>query len=116
MRSADITRSDLSRPSCPRRPCADRWRPASLVFGRGLNLAAVERQNRRAAAFRGIKRQEGPVYRHLPAADAEKPAEIDDGGAQSAIAIDDDIGDQAELFPLRSDDVLAEDVGGLAGV
>ena len=52
--------------------------------------------------------QHAPVDRDLARADAEKAAEVDDGGAQHAAAVDDDVDDAAEILALDALHRLAQ--------
>ena len=49
------------------------------------------------------------------AADAQEPAEVDDGGARAAGTVDDDIDEPADVLVGFASDLLAENAFGLLG-
>ena len=77
----------------------DDHRLAVLVFGRGFDLVAGQFERDPLAGFAGLRKmQRVPVDRDLAAADAEEAAEIDDGGAHLAGAVDQHIDDPAHIL------------------
>src|SRR5271166_1977393 len=81
---------------------ADRLdRLAVAILRRGLDL--IPRQSERDQAFVGIELERAPVDDNLPAPDAEKTSEVDDGGTPPAGRVDDDV------LAIAAADLLAED-------
>jgi hypothetical protein len=62
-----------------------------------------------------MKLQQAPIDRDLAAADAEKAAEIDDGGTRLPLAVDEDIHHATHVLPGGALHLLAEDGRRLAG-
>src|SRR5262249_6907815 len=84
---------------------------AALVFRRQPHLIAgeVDADRARLSGRREIER--APIDRDLADADAEKAAEVDDGGAHLSVAADDDVDDAPHVFAGVAANALAEDGG-----
>src|SRR5271165_2952018 len=87
---------------------ADRLdRLAVAILRRGLDL--IPRQSERDQAFVGIELERAPVDDNLPAPDAEKTSEVDDGGTRPAGRVDDDVDDPSHVLAIAAADLLAAD-------
>ena len=72
---------------------------AILIFGRGFDLVAGQFEGDRLFGLAGRRKmQRVPIHRDLAAADAEKAAEVDDGGADLAAAVDQHVDDAAHIL------------------
>src|SRR5580658_1205663 len=83
-----------------------------LVFGRRLDLGAIETEHDRRVAVGGVELKEPPVDGDLAAADAEEAAEIDHGGAHIGIAIDEHFDDQPHVLARGVAHLLAKNGDG----
>src|SRR5580704_8192082 len=91
------------------RGAQDDGRLALLVFRGGLNLVAREFEDDAIAlAGCGNEMQRLPVDGDLAIANAEKPAEVDDGGAHPAFAIDQYVDDPPHILVRQAAHVPAE--------
>src|SRR5262245_32950325 len=94
--------------------CADHHhRLAPLVFRRQSHLVAGEVQGDRPGLSCRGEIQRTPVDGDLARADAEKPAEVDDGRVNLAVAAHDDVHDPAHVLVGAAANALAEDGGDL---
>src|SRR4029453_8080213 len=81
-----------------------------LVFWRGLHLVACQLEDDAVALLgRGHEVQCGPGHGDLAAADAQKSAEVEDGGAPRARAVDQHVDDASHVLVRRAAYLAAED-------
>src|SRR5260370_31654381 len=98
---------------CGRRRSLPWWpyhfarRGVGLVFRGRLDLGPAEGQQHLPIGPAGRESQQPPVDGNLPAADAEKPAEVDDGCGWMAVGGDDDINHKAQILAVRPDDLFS---------
>src|SRR5580704_13034058 len=91
------------------RGAQDDGRLALLVFRGGLHLIAREFEDDAVPlAGCGNEMQRLPVDGDLAIADAEKPAEVDDGGAHPAFAIDQYVDDPSHILVRQAAHIPAE--------
>ncbi len=84
-----------------------------LVFRRQSHLVAGEVQGDRPGLSCRGEIQRAPIDRDLARADAEKPAEVDDGRMNLAVAAHDDVHDPSHVLIGAAANALAEDGGDL---
>jgi hypothetical protein len=73
-----------------------------------LDLGPAEGQQHLPIGPAGRESQQPPVDGNFAAADAEKPAEVDDGCGWMAVGGDDDINHKAQILAVGPDDFFAE--------
>src|SRR5258705_8475552 len=80
-----------------------------LVFRRRLQFFTTEAQyQRRRIALVGVEAQQRPFHGDAAIADAQEPAEVDNGGAHAAGGIGQHVDDAPEVLSLRALNPLAE--------